>query len=94
MRWVSRREGGFGQKPERLVFAEAPSRDELERIDIDAFFLDAPRLRAHRAGRNPADIGMVPARGDEEEKVGTVLAEDRRDDGDIGKMGAAVIGSV
>ena len=91
LRRVARGVGGFGEKLEHGVLAEAPPRDQLEGIDIDPFLLDAGGPRAHRAGGDPADIGMMPARGDEKEKVGAVLAEDRRDHGNVGEMRAAVI---
>ena len=91
---VAGRVGALGEERKHRFLAEAAAFDQLERVDIDALFLDARRLRAHRARGNAADIGMVPARGDEKQDLGAVLGEDRRHHGDVGEMGAAIIGRV
>ena len=91
---VAGRVGAFGEKRLYRVLAEAAALDQLERVDIDAFLLDPCRLRAHRPRRDAADIGMMPAGGDEEQDLGAVLREHRRHHGDVGEMRAAVIGCV
>ena len=47
----------------------------------------------HGAGGDAADLGVVAAGGDVEQRcVGLVLGvEDRRDHGDVGQVGAAVV---
>ena len=64
---VAGRVGALREQLQHRLLAEAAALDELERVDIDPFLLDARRLGAHRARRNAADIRMVPARRDEEE---------------------------
>ena len=76
------------------VFAEAPGLDQLERVDIDTLLLDARGLGAHRAWRDAADIGVMPARRHEEQNLGAAFGEHRGHHGDVGKMRAAVIGRV
>ena len=94
LRRVAGRVGALGEQLEHRVFAEAAALDQLERVDIDSLLLDARRLRAHRAWRNAADIGVVPARRDEEQNLGAAFGEHRRHHGDVGKMRAAIIGRV
>src|SRR6516165_6710761 len=53
------------------LFAESARLNELERVDIDAFLVDMRGLWAHGAWRNAADIGVVAARGHEEENLAT-----------------------
>ena len=50
--------------------------------------------RRHGAGRDTADIRVMPARRHEEQDVLARMIEDRADDGDIRQMRAAVIGCV
>ena len=45
-------------------------------------------------GRDAADIGVVPARGDPEQDRSLPVVEHRRADRDIGQMRAAVVGRV
>ena len=94
LRRVARGVGGIGEELAHGVLAEAPGLDQLERIDIDPFLLDGHRLGAHRARRYAADIGVMAARRDEEQKIGPALGEYRRDHGDVGKVRAAIIGRV
>src|SRR6516164_1912550 len=91
---VTRRVGGLGQKLEDLLLAKAALRNELERIDIDSFLLDASRSGTHRARCDPADVSVMPARGDKKEKVRAILAKYRRDHGDVGEMCPAIIGRI
>ena len=71
---VAGRVGALREKLEHRLFAEAATLDELERVDIDTFLLDARGLWAHRAWRNAADIRVMPARRDEEEYLGAASA--------------------
>ena len=94
----------IGEQVDQVGLAEAAAVDQAEIVDQDAFLVDRRRQRRHRAGRRAADIGMVAARGDPEQNVVFVgrasgaprllFAEDRRADGDVGQVGAAVIGGV
>ena len=83
-----------GEQRAQLLLAEAAALDEPEIVDQDAFLVDGRRERRHRAGRDAADVGMVAARGDVEEDLPGVLVEDRRHDGDVGQMRAAIVGRV
>ena len=94
LRRVAGRVGALREKLEHRVFAEAPGLDQLERVDIDTFLLDARGLGAHRAWRDAADIGVMPARRHEEQNLGAAFGEHRGHHGDVGKMRAAVIGRV
>ena len=58
-----------GQQRQSLLLAEAAAVDQLEIVDIDAFLLDGRGIRRHRAGRDAADIGVMPARGDPEQDL-------------------------
>ena len=86
----------------RLVLEEAAALDELDVVELHALFLDARRERRHRARRRPADVGVVAARADVEgrplllsrvrQRAGVRAFEvDRRDDGDVGQVRAAVV---
>ena len=79
---------------EHCIFTEAPGLDQLERVNIDTLLLDARGLGAHRAWRDAADIGVMPARRHEEQNLGAAFGEHRGHHGDVGKMRAAVIGRV
>ncbi len=48
----------------------------------------------HGAGGEPADLGVVAAGRDQEQQRPPLLVEDRRDDGDVGKVRAPVVGVV
>ena len=89
---IARRIFAAGQQRIEFFLAEAAAIDQLEIVDVDAFLLDRGGVRRHRARRDAADIGMVAARGDPEQDLAAV--EDRRADGDVGQMRAAVIGRV
>ena len=83
-----------GQQFGELALAEPALVDEKEIVDQHAFLVDGGRKRRHRAGRGAADIGVMAARGDVEEDLLAGVVEDRRDDGDVGQMRAAVVGRV
>ncbi len=86
---------GAGQRRHQFLLAEAAAVDQLEIVDIDAFLLDRGGVRRHRARRDAADVGMVPARGDPEQDIATsCVVEHRRADRDVRQMRAAIIGRV
>ena len=58
-----------------------PRVDELERLDRRALVRDRSRERGHRPRGDPADIRVVPARGDEKDNL--AVAEHRGDHGDV-----------
>ena len=58
-----------GERRHQLLLAEAAAIDQLEIVDVDAFLLDVGGVRRHRAGRDAADVGVMPARGDPEQDV-------------------------
>ena len=51
-------------------------------------------MRRHGAGRDAADIGVMAARGCVEEPRLARLVKNGRDDGDVGQMGAAIVGRI
>ena len=66
---VARRIIAAGEQRQNLLLAEAAAIDQLEIVDIDAFLPDGRRVRRHRARRNAADIGVMPARSDPEQDL-------------------------
>ena len=75
--------------------AEAAALDQAEIVDEHAFLVDGGGARRHRARRRAADVGVVAARGDPEQDASSpVVVEHRRADGDVGQVGAAVVGGV
>ena len=50
-------------------FSQPAVLDQQEVLDQDALLVDGAAARRHRAGRHPADVGVVGARGDEEERA-------------------------
>ena len=61
---------GAGQQRVRLGLQEAALVDQLEVVDVDALLLDGGGTRRHGAGREPADVLVMPAAGDVEEDGG------------------------
>ena len=59
---AAREQGG------RLRLAQLAALHEAEVLDEHALVLDAPAVGRHGAGRDAADVGVVGARGDEEEQ--------------------------
>ena len=92
LQWIACRIAAAGQERIELLLAEAAAIDQLEIVDINAFLLDGRCIGRHRARRNAADIGMVTARGDPEQNL--LAVEYRRADGNVGQVGAAVVGRV
>ena len=78
----------------RFLFQKTSAFDDLEVVDVDAFFLDAGGARRHRAGRQAADILMVAAAGDEEQDAAAPGIEHGRHHRDVRQMRAAVVGRV
>ncbi len=68
--------------------------DEFPVVDQHAFILHHPAVGRHGAGRETAHVGMVPAGGDVEDDLVAVLLPHRGDHGDVGQVGAAVVGGV
>ena len=91
---VARGVSGAVEQPVKRLLAEAAALHQLEIVDIDPFLLDRGRIGRHGARRDPADIGMMAARGDPEQDACLREVEDRRAYRDVGKMRAAVIGRV
>jgi hypothetical protein len=66
-----------GQRPAaqqgaHLRLAEAALVDQQDVVDQHAFLADGAAVGRHRSGRDPADIGMVPARRDEGGRIAPV----------------------
>ena len=74
-----------------LFFKKTTVFDDPEIVDINAFFFDSGRKRRHRTGCETANIGMMATRGDPEQHIVSLIIENRRADGNIGQMGAAII---
>ncbi len=68
--------------------------DHLEVVDDDAFLVDGGGQRGHGARRHAAHVGMVAAAGGVEQDGLAVRVEHRRDHGDVGQVGAAIVGRV
>ena len=82
------------QRPHR-GFAEAPLVHHQHVVEQHAFLQHAGAARRHRSGARSADIGMMPARRDEE--IGhraAAVGKHRQDDGQVGQMRAPRIGRV
>ncbi len=73
------------------LLAERAVMHQPKVLDHHAFFLDNAARGRHRAWRDATDICVVTARSDVEEDLAASPVENRRDDGDIGQMGAAGI---
>ena len=83
-----------GQVRAQLVLQEHAGIHQLEVVEEDALLLHGPAVRRRGARRAPADIGVMAAARDEEQDLLPRLVEDRRDDGDVRQVGAAVVGRV
>ena len=95
---VARRIIATDQAFAHFPFEEATAIDDLQVVEQHALFQHRGRIRRHRTGGLAADIGMMASRGDIEQHPlfrGTGGAtENRLDQGDIGQVGAAVVGRV
>ena len=91
---IARGVGAAAEQRIKLLLAEPAALDQQEIVDVDAFFEDVGRARAHRARRDAADVGVMAARGDPEQDRLARVVEHRRADGDVGQMRAAVVGRV
>ena len=97
--------GGFAsQQGQHAGLLQHATIDQLDVVDQHALFLDALRERRHRAWRGAADVRVVAAAADVEGRRAGITIRlirrtergkiDRRDHGDVGQMGAAVVGVV
>ena len=92
--------GGLGAQVGEALAREAHLRGELlqgagigaGRRDHHALLLERGRARRHAAGGRPADVGVVGAAGGEADHL--ARGEDGRDQGDVGQVGAALVGVV
>ena len=71
------------------ALAQPPVLHQQEILDQHALVLDAPAVGRHGAGRDPADVGMVPARGGEEGGPAVAIEDHRRDHRDVRQVRAA-----
>ena len=76
-----------------LLVEHAPVHN-LEALDLRALLEDVHRGRGHRPGEDAADIGVVAARGGEEDDLVRGGVEDGRDDGNVGQVRAAGVRGV
>ena len=76
-----------------LFLAKPSLVDQNKIVDQYAFFMNGTAPGRHGAGGDATDVGVVAAGGDEE-SYGAGGVEDGGDDGDVGEMGAAVVGVV
>ncbi len=67
---VADRVGAAREQGGGLGLAQLAALHEAEVLDEHALVLDAPAVGRHGAGRDAADVGVVGARGDEEERGG------------------------
>ena len=91
---VARRVPARGQQVVESRLAERAPLDQQEIVDQHAFFFDDGAVRRHRTRGQAADIGVMATGADIEQDVLARLVEDRGHDGDVGQMGAAIIGRV
>jgi hypothetical protein len=92
---ISGRPVARSEQGAKLGFEEAALVHEKLVVEKNALLEDRLAVGRHRSRRDPADIGMVTARGDEPGRVRICVGrEDREDDRDVGKMGATPIGGV
>jgi hypothetical protein len=60
---------GWSVSSSMVSFSRSALVDQLEIVDQHAFLVDGRGARRHRARRHAADIGVVAARGDEEQDL-------------------------
>ena len=65
---VAHRVGGAREQLRHLALSQPAVLDQQEVLDQDALVVDGAAPRRHGAGRHPADVGVVGARRDEEER--------------------------
>ncbi len=66
LRHVARRVAAGAEELRDLALAQAALLDQQEVVDQHTLFFDRAAVGRHRARRNAADVGVVAARGDEE----------------------------
>ena len=91
---IARRPFARGEQRAHLRLAEMTLVDQQYIVDQHAFLGRCSAVGRHRSRRDPADVGVVAARGDEGRRLGLLAVEDRDDDRDVGQMRAAAIGIV
>ena len=80
------------QQGQHLSLAQHTAINQLDIVDLHAFFFNRGRKRRHGAWRDTADVGMVAARANIKSRLGIAVTQvHRRDDGDVRQMGAAVV---
>ena len=79
------------QQRDHLGLAQAALVYQLEVVDLHTLFLDAGGERRHRAWRGAANVGLVAAAAHVEQGLFALGQVDRRDNGHVGQVGAAVV---
>ena len=88
---VARRPARRSQQREHPGFVQHPVAHDPGRGQQHALLIDRATVGRHRAGRDPADVGMVSPRRDEEIDARLRFVEHRADDGDVGQVRATVV---
>src|SRR5690606_15713413 len=83
-----------GEQLPGLRLPEPAVRDQQPVVEEHPFLVHRPAVRGHGAGRQAADLRVVAAGGDVEQHPLTSVVVDRGDHGDVGQVGAAVVGVV
>ena len=82
------------QQGDRFGLAQTPFLDQQEVVYEHPLLLDVLAVGRHGTRGDAADVGMVAARTDIKQDVPAGVIEHRRDDGNVGQVGAAVVGRV
>jgi hypothetical protein len=91
---VAGRVRGGLEELDRLGFAQVRVLDQQPVVDQHPLLLDPGAGGRHGSGRDPADLGVVPARSDVKPDLVAVGGEHRGDDCDVREVSAAVVGVV
>ena len=90
---VADRMGGAREQFRRLGLAQPAVLDQPEVLDEDALLVDRAAAGRHGAGGDAADVGVVGARGDEEERRGRSAGGGPPGPGPLGNTGVITVRS-
>ena len=89
---IARRPRPGAQQRTHVRFEQLPPAHQQHIVEQDAFLIHRCAIRRHRARSDPADIGMMAARGDKPGRLRiSFRRKDRHHHGDVRQMRAAFI---
>ncbi len=91
---VAGRPGVIGQDFAHAFFLDDAAIDQFEIVDQHTFLIDMGGAGRGAAWSHAANVGMVATGGCPEQDLAVIAVVDRRYNGDIGKVGSAIIGGV